>query len=232
MALSAIACSTASSMPCADKERSIGSMSGTRRSPLRGRALRRILRVDPRRLRWQLRAGRLAPHRRPVRLPLDRGCQCSRLRPRFRLLRSATGYFQETHPESLFKECSHDCELISGAAPHPGDRHPAGCRQSWGLGRVTSGDVALQSAADARDRRNQRAFFPPCGRTSPRDDVDLLAALLNGNGRVTMLCGSGCQGAHMPQVLALADRAAPSCMRSEARNISNGTTHLTLEWLA
>ena len=35
--------------------------------------------------------------------------------------------------------------------------------------------------------------------------VDRLAALLNGNGRVTMLCGSGCQGAH-DQVLALADR--------------------------
>jgi len=25
------------------------------------------------------------------------------------------GYFQETHPETLFKECSHYCELISGA---------------------------------------------------------------------------------------------------------------------
>src|ERR1700726_4555313 len=25
------------------------------------------------------------------------------------------GYFQETHPEMLFKECSHYCELISGA---------------------------------------------------------------------------------------------------------------------
>src|SRR6266404_4851401 len=24
-----------------------------------------------------------------------------------------TGYFQETHPENLFKECSHYCELIS-----------------------------------------------------------------------------------------------------------------------
>ena len=36
-------------------------------------------------------------------------------------------------------------------------------------------------------------------------DVDRLAALLNGDGRVTMLCGSGCQGAH-DEVLALADR--------------------------
>jgi pyruvate dehydrogenase (quinone) len=36
-------------------------------------------------------------------------------------------------------------------------------------------------------------------------DLDRLAALLNGDGRVTMFCGSGCQGAH-DQVLALADR--------------------------
>src|SRR5207248_10808888 len=38
-----------------------------------------------------------------------------------------------------------------------------------------------------------------------RVDVDRLAALLNGEGRVTMLCGSGCEGAH-DEVLALADR--------------------------
>ena len=29
------------------------------------------------------------------------------------------GYFQETHPETLFKECSHYCELISGADQMP-----------------------------------------------------------------------------------------------------------------
>jgi len=34
-------------------------------------------------------------------------------------------------------------------------------------------------------------------------DLERLAALLNGDGRVTMLCGSGCQGAHA-QLLALA----------------------------
>jgi pyruvate dehydrogenase (quinone) len=29
------------------------------------------------------------------------------------------GYFQETHPELLFKECSHYCELISSAHQMP-----------------------------------------------------------------------------------------------------------------
>src|SRR6266567_86774 len=30
-----------------------------------------------------------------------------------------TGYFQETHPQNLFRECSHYCELISGANQMP-----------------------------------------------------------------------------------------------------------------
>ena len=28
-----------------------------------------------------------------------------------------SGYFQETHPETLFKECSHYCELVSSPQP-------------------------------------------------------------------------------------------------------------------
>src|SRR5712675_1620488 len=30
-----------------------------------------------------------------------------------------SGYFQETHPEILFRECSHHCELVSGANQMP-----------------------------------------------------------------------------------------------------------------
>jgi pyruvate dehydrogenase (quinone) len=30
-----------------------------------------------------------------------------------------SGYFQETHPEQLFKECSHYCELISASNQMP-----------------------------------------------------------------------------------------------------------------
>src|SRR6476659_5661079 len=30
-----------------------------------------------------------------------------------------TGYFQETHPDQLFRECSHYCELISSPAQAP-----------------------------------------------------------------------------------------------------------------
>jgi hypothetical protein len=118
------------------------------------------------------------------------------------------GYFQETHPETLFKECSHYCELISAPNQMPRTLEIA-IRQAVGNRGVSvvviPGDVALQPAADAPAPKAEgllprRAFVIP-----PRDDVDRLAKLFNGNGRVTMLCGSGCEGAH-DQVLALADR--------------------------
>src|SRR5271170_509930 len=43
------------------------------------------------------------------------------------------GYFQETHPENLFKECSHYCELVSSADQMPRTleaaiRHAVGMR--------------------------------------------------------------------------------------------------------
>src|SRR6266436_787205 len=62
------------------------------------------------------------------------------------------GYFQETHPESLFKECSDYCELISGANQMPRVVEIA-IRQAVGNRGVSvvviPGDVALQSASDA-----------------------------------------------------------------------------------
>jgi len=62
------------------------------------------------------------------------------------------GYFQETHPETLFKECSHYCELASGANQMPRVLEIA-IRQAVGNRGVsvvvTPGDIALQPAADA-----------------------------------------------------------------------------------
>jgi pyruvate dehydrogenase (quinone) len=118
------------------------------------------------------------------------------------------GYFQETHPENLFKECSHYCELVSGANQMPRVLEIA-IRQAVGNRGVSvvvlPGDVALQTAADA-PLPKAAGLLPSRAVAMPaRVDVDRLAALLNGDGRVTMLCGSGCQGAH-GEVLALADR--------------------------
>jgi pyruvate dehydrogenase (quinone) len=118
------------------------------------------------------------------------------------------GYFQETHPETLFKECSHYCELISGANQMPRTLEIA-IRQAVGNRGVSvvvmPGDVALQPASDAPVPK-AGGLLPGRAVAMPtRADLDRLAALLNGDGRATMLCGSGCQGAH-DQLLALADR--------------------------
>jgi pyruvate dehydrogenase (quinone) len=48
-----------------------------------------------------------------------------------------SGYFQETHPEHLFKECSHYCEMISSRAQcpdaaHTRDRDPDGSVEARG----------------------------------------------------------------------------------------------------
>src|SRR6202171_4785285 len=118
------------------------------------------------------------------------------------------GYFQETHPENLFKECSHYCELISGANQMPRVLEIA-IRQAVGNRGVSvvviPGDVALQPASDAPAPKAEGLLLSGAVVMPARVDVDRLAALLNSDGRVTMLCGSGCQGAH-DQVVALADR--------------------------
>src|ERR671912_2783434 len=63
-----------------------------------------------------------------------------------------SGYFQETHPENLFRECSHYCELISGPSQMPRTLEVAirEARAKRGVSvLVIPGDVALQPAAAA-----------------------------------------------------------------------------------
>jgi pyruvate dehydrogenase (quinone) len=61
-----------------------------------------------------------------------------------------SGYFQETHPETLFKECSPYCELICGAHQMPRTLEVA-IREAVGKRGVSvvvlPGDVALQAAS-------------------------------------------------------------------------------------
>lgn len=119
-----------------------------------------------------------------------------------------SGYFQETHPETLFQECSHYCELISAAHQMPRTLEVA-IRQAVSRRGVSvvviPGDVALQPALDAPAPK-LGGLLPPRALVRPNtSDLEQLASLLNGGGRVTILCGSGCQGAHAP-LLALAER--------------------------
>ena len=117
-----------------------------------------------------------------------------------------SGYFQETHPENLFKECSHYCELVSVADQMPRCAEIA-IREATGKGGVSvlvmPGDVALQPASPTRTSAHLVAPAPIA--TPPSDGLRQLAALLNGAGKVTVLCGSGCAGAHA-QLMALGDR--------------------------
>ena len=111
------------------------------------------------------------------------------------------GYFQETHPQNLFHECSHYCELVSDPSQLPFVLENA-IRAAVGLRGVAvvvlPGDVALRRAS-ARSTSTKQALLPPFPIVQPvSDDVDALAALLNGAERVTLFCGRGCARAHVP----------------------------------
>jgi len=70
---------------------------------------------------------------------------------------------------------------------------------------VMPGDVALQPASDAPPAK-VAGLLPAAPVVTPaKRDLDRLAALLNGNSRVTILCGSGCEGAHN-ELLTLGER--------------------------
>jgi pyruvate dehydrogenase (quinone) len=118
------------------------------------------------------------------------------------------GYFQETHPQDLFRECSHYCELISGANQMPRVLEVA-IREAVGRRGVSvlviPGDIALQTAADSPPVK-RAGLLPAAPIVTPaKNELERLAALLNGDSRVTMLCGSGCQDAHN-ELLALGER--------------------------
>jgi pyruvate dehydrogenase (quinone) len=120
-----------------------------------------------------------------------------------------SGYFQETHPQQLFRECSHYCELISSANQMPRVLEVA-IHEAVGKRGVSvvviPGDVALQPASNAPSLKAE-GLLPLAPVVTPdRLDLDRLAALLNReNDRITILCGSGCQGAHK-ELIALGER--------------------------
>jgi pyruvate dehydrogenase (quinone) len=136
-----------------------------------------------------------------------------------------SGYFQETHPETLFKECSHYCQLVSSANEMPRTLEIA-IREAIGKRGVSvlvmPGDVALQPAADAPPP-SVAGLLPPVPVVVPAGaELERLAKLLNGDGKVTILCGSGCQGAHR-ELLALGER-----LRAPMVHTMRGKEHV--EW--
>lgn len=108
-----------------------------------------------------------------------------------------SNYFQETHPEIVFRECSHYCELVSSPEQIPRVLEIA---IQVALSRrgvsviVLPGDIALQEASETKPRLK----FPTAEATvRPSEDaITRLAQLLNDSTNVTILGGAGCAGAH------------------------------------
>jgi pyruvate dehydrogenase (quinone) len=109
------------------------------------------------------------------------------------------GYFQETDPKALFRDCSVYCELVSDPAQMPyvlenAIRAAVGNRGVAVI--IVPGNVALMPAPE-RGISPKAGLLPPTAITLPGDkELDALATLLNSSDKVTLFCGRGCAGAH------------------------------------
>src|ERR1700704_364912 len=121
-----------------------------------------------------------------------------------------SGYFQETHPEHLFKDCSHYCELVSQVEQMP---RVLGIAMRTAIARrgvavvILPGDVALRDCASPAlmlgldDRES--STVPPPGRLQDA------AAILNSATKVAILGGAGCADAHAELIAVAACLKAP-----------------------
>ncbi|MBV8898878.1 MAG: ubiquinone-dependent pyruvate dehydrogenase [Verrucomicrobia bacterium] len=121
-----------------------------------------------------------------------------------------SNYFQETHPERLFAECSHYCEIISHPEQMPRvleiAMQTAASRQGVAV-VVLSGDIALHEATTMQPRLKLNPTRPTI---RPSDeDISRLAAVLNDAKKVTILAGAGCAGAHDELIQAAERLKAP-----------------------
>jgi pyruvate dehydrogenase (quinone) len=115
-----------------------------------------------------------------------------------------TEYFQETHPELVFRECTRYCEVASTPAQAATMSRLAlqSAIVEKGVGMVVvSGDVLDQKAETDVP---ERPFFPDAPRVRPSEaDLDAMAALIEAAERPLIFGGEGCRYAR-DEVLALA----------------------------
>jgi pyruvate dehydrogenase (quinone) len=108
-----------------------------------------------------------------------------------------SGYFQETHPEHLFKDCSHYCELVSQPEQMP---RVLGIAMRTAVAKrgvavvILPGDVALRTCTSPTltlglDQRESVT-------RPPSDGLETAAGILNAARKVAILGGAGCAGAH------------------------------------
>jgi pyruvate dehydrogenase (quinone) len=108
-----------------------------------------------------------------------------------------SNYFQETHPEQLFRECSDYCELVSDPEQMPRVLQiaiqSALSRRSVSV-IVLPGNVSLKPAVHAAPK-TLPAVPRPIIRPSDQE-IAALALLLNKSNKLTILGGAGCANAH------------------------------------
>jgi len=109
------------------------------------------------------------------------------------------GYFQETHPQNLFQECSHYCELVSDASQMPYVLENA-IRAAVGLRGVAvvsiPGDVAFRAPPKRPLSTTRGLALSPPKVVPDAEELKALAAMLNKAEQITAFCGRGCAGAH------------------------------------
>jgi pyruvate dehydrogenase (quinone) len=109
-----------------------------------------------------------------------------------------TGYFQESHPDRLFVDCSHYSEVLTSARQMPRmlqiAMQNAVSRRGVSV-IVVPGDVAQEQVEATHLTHDAcavaRATSRPCDPT-----MQSMAEILNESGKVTILAGAGCAGAH------------------------------------
>jgi pyruvate dehydrogenase (quinone) len=108
-----------------------------------------------------------------------------------------SGYFQETHPEHIFAQCSHYCELVSQPEQMPRVLEIAiqtAISKRGVAVIVIPGDVALRDAVEQNPRLR---FAEPKPAVCPSDqELATLAEVLNRSKKITIFGGAGCAGAH------------------------------------
>src|SRR6266487_5650544 len=107
-----------------------------------------------------------------------------------------SGYFQETHPEHLFAQCSHYCELVSQPEQMPRVLEIAiqTALSRRGVSVIAiPGDVSLRDAVEQEPRLH---FPPPKPTVGPSaEEIATLAKILNKSKKITIFGGAGCAGA-------------------------------------
>ena len=119
-------------------------------------------------------------------------------------------YFQETHPDHLFKDCSHYCELVSQAEQMP---RVLGIAMRTAIAKrgvsvvILPGDVALRECPEPALSLGIDKVAPFI---CPLDgEIQRAAEILNSSGKVAILGGAGCEGAHNELIAAAARLKSP-----------------------